>query len=623
MSVYSPRITTDRQPDYSDLGRFVNFAAWRCLAPAEKAVAIWRYITDRETGFFPVQGIYEDADPGPEYAFFDERDVSKVLNVHGHGYCGLLSPTLDGIFTHAGFTDSRIIRMKENHHCVTEVFYDGGWHYFDVDLRGLLMKEDGSVASLEEACSDQDLWIKPSIEIEPFYPLDDKKAMFEGYSQCRLERLFSWHKNGHTMDFVLRPGESLTRYWDPQGRWFHPWPAAGGFNMDFLRRRFEADPRGLKCKHPGWTRWTHGNGLLVYAPKLREGFSDLAQGAEEFEGVALTSRGAVSDGGGYLTFGVSTPYIIVGEVAQIGPPARVQGAAILSYRSLGDTTASVSTDEGHTWQTVGGTEDSAAVTIDLTSHVVGRYGYQIRFDLPAGSGLDEFVLETWSQLSPPSLPRLHAGRNALHFETGDRYGYHTSVKEIRLNLRDPAQLERYLVRLDGDYQPLRVEAKIRGEAVLRIDARPDGGIQWLTAGGYFHTRLGERAGENGNAIYYSVNGADGPWHDVCQARVPDWVEFWHTGMDGDVVLDTPIETIHLKYVGDPGLNQIWIYAHCLESAPPSPLRVTHGYEIDGELREEEHLVDRAAEYEMVCESEPENRYLRFAVDSCRTPSRGR
>ncbi|MBT7860625.1 MAG: hypothetical protein HN712_09955 [Gemmatimonadetes bacterium] len=617
MSVFSPRISTDRQPDYSDLSRFVNFAAWRDLPPAEKAVAIWRYITDRETGLFPVQGIYEDTDPGPEYAFFDERDVSKVLNVHGHGYCGLLSPTLDGIFTHAGFTDSRIIRMKENHHCVTEVFYDDAWHYFDVDLRGMLSRADGAVASLEEACRNQDLWTQPPIDIEPFYPLDDKKAMATGFAQCRLERLFAWHKNGHTMDCVLRPGESLTRYWEPQGRWFHPWPAAGGFNMDFLRRRFETDPRGLKCKHPNWTRWSHGNGLLVYAPKLREGFSDLAQGAQELEGVALTSRGAVSDAGGHITFGVRTPYIIVGEVEQIGPPTTIQRAAVLSYRSLGDTTVSVSIDEGHSWQTAGATEGCDMVSVDLTSHVVGRYGYLLRFDLPAGSGLDEFCLETWTQLSPPSLPRLLPGRNVIQFETGDRYGYHTSVKEIRLNLRDPEQLERFLVRLDGDYQPLRAEAKICGEATLRIDAGPASGIRWFTAGGYFHTHLGAQARDSGNAIYYSIDGADGPWHDVCQAQVPDWVEFWHTGMDGDVVLDAPIETIHLKYVGDPGLNQIWIYAHCVESAPPSPLRVTHGYEIDGESRADEYLFEQATEYEMVCESEPTNRYLRFAVDNCK------
>ena len=618
MSVFSPRVTTDLQPDYTDVGRFANFSGWRDLPPAEKAVAIWRYITDRKTGLFPVQGIYEDDDPGPEYAFYDERDVSKVLNVHGHGYCGLLSPTLDGVFTHAGFADSRIIRMKENHHCVTEVFYDDAWHYFDVDLRGLLFKADRSVANLEEACSERSLWTDPPVAVEPFYPLDDKPAMFESFARCRLERLFAWHKNGHTMDFVLRPGESLTRYWDPQGRWFHPWPTAGGFNMDFLRRRFEADPRGLKSKHPGWSKWTHGNGEWVYTPRLREGFADLEQGAHEMEGVALTQRGVEAAEDGFVSFAVHTPYIIVGEVDQIGPPSKIHGAAILTYQSLGPTTVCVSVDDGFTWQTVGGTTGKDVTTIDLTPQVVDHYDYLVRFDLPAGSGLDEFSLTTWTQLSPPSLPRLTKGNNTFRYETGDRHGYHTTVKEIRLNLRDPAKLERYLVSLHGDYQPLREEAKIRGEVVLRVDAEPGTRIQWLTAGGYFHTHLGHEAATNRNAVHYSVDGPDGPWQEICHATVPEWVDFWHTGMDGEAILDAPMATVYLKYIGDPGLNQIWIYAHCLESAATSPIHVTHGFEIEGKLQEEEQLLSKAMTYEVDCASEPTNRYLRFAVDNLRT-----
>ena len=618
MSVYSPRLTTDSQPDYSDLRRFVDFSGWRDLPASEKAVAIWRYITDRQTGLFPVQGIYEDPDPGPEYAFYDERDVSKVLNVHGHGYCGLLSPTLDGIFTHAGFEDSRIIRMKENHHCVTEVFYDGGWHYFDVDLRGMLYKPDGSIASLQEACSTRSLWVDPPVASEPFYPLDDKEKMFESFARCRLERLHGWFKNGHTMDFVLRPGESLTRYWDPQGRWFHPWPAAGGFNMDFLRRRFSTEPRGLKCKHPDWATWSYGNGLWVYAPTLREGFTDLAQGAREQEGAHLTGRGLETTDGGHVTFAVQSPYIIVGEVEEMGPPALIHGAATVSYQSLGSTTASVSTDDGFTWQAVGGTVGAARTLVDLTPHVVGRYGYQLRFDLPEGSGLAALRVETWTQLSPPSLPRLHAGANRLHFATSDRYGHHTSVKEIRLNLREPAQLERYLVRLDGDYQPLREAAKIRGEVVLKVEAPSGAPIQWLTAGGYFHSHLGSRTDENRNAILYSVDGEDGPWEEICHGEVPAWVEFWHAGMDGDAVLDEAVEAVYLKYVGDPGLNQIWIYAHCLEPAAPSPIKVTHGYELDGERTEEMFVFEEDSDYAIDCPSEPTNRYLRFGVDSCRS-----
>ncbi|MEA1997102.1 MAG: hypothetical protein U9N45_05660 [Gemmatimonadota bacterium] len=239
--VYTPRVTTDRLPDYTEPGRFAQWREWRELPQAEKAVAIWKFLTDYETGLYPVQGIYEDPDPGPEFSFFDERDLVKVLNVHGHGYCGLLSPTLDGIYAHAGFPDHRIHNMDANHHCVTEVFYNGGWHYFDMDLRGLLYKADGTVANIREAMTERSLWTDPPVKVEPFYPLDNKKAMFESYARCKLTPMYHYYKNGHTMDFELRPGESLTRFWQPQqgGRWHHPWPNPAGFNLKFLSRKFE------------------------------------------------------------------------------------------------------------------------------------------------------------------------------------------------------------------------------------------------------------------------------------------------------------------------------------------------------------------------------------------------
>ena len=239
----------------------------------------------------------------------------------------------------------------------------------------------------------------------------------------------------------------------------------------------------------------------------------------------------------------------------------------------------------------------------------------VRFDFSGQGGLAELALHTWTQLSPPSLPRLFAGRNPLHFATGDRYGHCTSVEEIRLNLRDPAQLERYLVKLDGDYQPFRERAKIRGEAVLEINVRPETPIQWLTAGGYFHSHLGEKATENRSAILYSTDGPDGPWKEICRAAVPTWVEDWHHGMDGDAVLEQPVETVFLRYIGDPGLNQIWIYAHCLEPAPASAVEVTHGYEIDGDLHEDTFSFTEETDYEIDCSSEPENRFIRFAVDN--------
>ena len=43
--------------------------------------------------------------------------------------------------------------------------------------------------------------------------------------------------------------------------------------------------------------------------------------------------------------------------------------------------------------------------------------------------------------------------------------------------------------------------------------------------------------------------------------------------------------------------------------------MTHGYELDGELKERAFVFDRETEYRINCPSAPENRFIRFAVDS--------
>ena len=617
--VYTPRVNNDCLPDYTKPSRFADFPAWRDLPEQEKAVKIWEFLADYETGLYPVQGIYEDRDPGPAFPFFDERDLVKVLNVHGHGYCGLLSPTLDGIFAHAGFSDSRIHNMDANHHCITEVWFDGGWRYFDLDLRGMLYKPDGSVASVREAMTLPGLWTDPPRKIEPFYPLDDKTRMFDSFAACKLTPMYHWYKNGHTMDFTLRPGESLTRFWYPQNRWFHFWPNQGGFNIEFLTRKFEQEPRGLKSKHDGWSRWTHGNALFTYSPRLTSGYEDFERGAYDHANVRLSAQGleTARQGKAFATFEVRSPYIIVGRVHELDRPEKIDDGAAVSYRSLGPVAVSVSTDNGLTWKRVGGTEGAKSDLIDLTQEVLGTYGFLVRFDFREKSGLAELCLNTWGQLAPVSLPRLLKGENRLTFSLGDRYGYSATVKEIRLNLRDPAALARHTVSMNADYQPLRHNEKLMGEVVLKVDAKPGTKIKWFTAGGYFHTYPGRKAAKTANAIYYSTAGPDGPWKEAARSRVPDWVVHWHYGMDPDVVLDEPAEIVYLKYVGDPAVNQIWVYAHCQgrTESNKNPIKVTHCYEQDGEIQERSFQFSGKSEYTINCETEPVDRFIRFELPS--------
>ena len=104
------------------------------------------------------------------------------------------------------------------------------------------------------------------------------------YANARVEYRHELDISGHTMDFVLRRGETLTRWWKPQG---------GRWNVDqshltapFPRNMFEKDPRGPKCKHgTPYTIHTSGNGLFVYKPDLTNKSVDFTDGVYDSRNV--------------------------------------------------------------------------------------------------------------------------------------------------------------------------------------------------------------------------------------------------------------------------------------------------------------------------------------------------
>ncbi|MFH1707827.1 MAG: hypothetical protein ABIF71_07910 [Planctomycetota bacterium] len=72
-----------------------------------------------------------------------ELDPVLLLNVHGTGYCGIQSGLLEGIYqSRPGGTpgkpaiEARRWFLAGIVHSVCDAFYDGKWHYYDIDLGG-------------------------------------------------------------------------------------------------------------------------------------------------------------------------------------------------------------------------------------------------------------------------------------------------------------------------------------------------------------------------------------------------------------------------------------------------------------------------------------------------------
>ncbi len=616
-AVLCPRILTEHTADVTDLRRFREFHAWQDKQGEALAIALWQYLCGRETGLFHMNTVNDGPDPWEEYSTV--RDPIKLMNIYNVGYCGIFGPVLDGVFQGAGFTDGRAFGLPGWNHCTTEVYYDGGWHYFDLDIRGALMKPDGTIASLAEAKTNRDLWVNPRRSIEPFFPKDhDKAKVFEIYRDSEVHYYYRWFQAGHVMDFRLRQGETFTRYWQPQGgRWHH----LAEYNTGFVRELLEQAPRGYKSNHPEFSIWTQGNGLWRYQPNLTRSSSDFEDGARSARNLSPGANGLelTREGDGETVFDVFTPWIIVPKVNNLDDPTDDTEASVVTLHAARPVTVLVSTDDGKRWQTAATVEVGKA-SVDLTRWVKGTYGYLLKLQSAGRAGdlvLTSLSIETWVQVAPMSLPQLKSGLNHCRYEMGDRYGRLTLPLFVEPNVADPDDLKRHVVEMPKDYDPNRRTARIRGDVIVKLEAPPGALIEWFTVGACFTTHQKQEAHKTDNRIAYAL-GAPANFTEIYRARVPTWVNHWRYQWDQDVLLAEPAPVVFVKYTGNPGLNVIRATLHLKPAARPgTSLEITHGYRGDGHLKEERVEMTGPGSYTVRVEGMPENVLIRMAVPSKR------
>ena len=611
------RVTSEHTADTTDLKRFGQFAAWKDKSGNDLAIAIWKYLCDYETGLYHFNEILEGPDPFDEYATV--RDPLKILNVYNMAYCGIFGPVLDGIFQGVGFEDGRSFGVEAWNHCTTEVWYDGGWHYFDLDVRGALADANGMVVSLREARRNRRLWTNPPCKVGPFFPKDnDKNRVFEIYRDSKIHYYYRWFEAGGTMDFYLRQGETFTRWPKPQdGRWHH----LPRYNKtEWIRKLIETEPIGPKPNHRDFTRWNHGNGLFHYAPDLREASTDFADGVYAVKNLAPGRQGLhlIEDGIGEVEFEIFTPYIIVARINDLDDFNDDDQASVVALETLLPVSLAVSLDHGLTWVKAGRVGPGRREAVDLTGTVKGTYGYLLKLSASGDGGeaaITALAIDTWVQAAPINLPRLKKGNNHLKYEASDRYGLATIPMLVNPNTADPTDLARHLVAMPEDYDPKRATSRIRGDAVLRLNAPEGMKIAWFSAGATFRTHQGEYAKNTDNRIAYAV-GRPEKFKEIYRAAVPTWVNHWRYNWDTDVVLDEPASEVYVKYTGDPALNTMRACLHLISDKPMGKaVRIVHGYRIGDELhRKRIDLVGPAA-YTIECDDEPENVFIEISVPS--------
>jgi hypothetical protein len=265
-----------------------------------------------------------------------------------------------------------------------------------------------------------------------------------------------------------------------------------------------------------------------------------------------------------------------------------------------------------------------AGVVDLTSHVSGRYGYLLKFKFEEeNSVLKSLEITTWTQLHPASLPSLRQGKNEMQYVTGDHYGLNTRVVEIRTNGSDKDDFLKYCVQPPADFDPKRTTKRAIGPFIAVISAPPDAKIVWFSAGGNFCThQLGGGPKTRNTMRWFTDSRKDLPkdlpkFTEFYKAEVPADQAHWHYNADVEVKLEQPAKVVFIEYVGDPGVNNLRIFAHCLDDTPPpsAPVSITHTWTENGAPKSKTVRLEKPGAYTIDVEGEPSDESIEMSIES--------
>jgi len=362
--VYSPLVLKKGQPDPTNLKAMAQgiFTQADAVTPREKAEAIWRFfLTD---GRFVKPGFwYHIAGWAYEEPRGEVLDPIRLMNSYGFGLCYQIAPLLADLWEAGGIGPARVWFLTG--HTVAEVFYDGGYHYFDSDMMGYNVLPDQTVASVQYLVDHPLAECRTGACSKPWYPADVRANAIPDLASLFTTAEDNWifpfqrAPHGHTMDFVLRPGERMIRYYQPEtpDSYYLPKKFDGKSWTDFPQ---EIAQYNLRTKD---------------GPRSQKDNRQWATGAIEYRPQSLQD-----------VYEMPSPYVIIDA----------------KFRAEGDpVTAETSVDGGRTW-TAG------------TSAATGSYGYQIRFQ-PRDAKISSLVITTRFQLNPRTLPELTAGPNELQY----------------------------------------------------------------------------------------------------------------------------------------------------------------------------------------------------------------
>jgi hypothetical protein len=362
--VVNPWLSNGRN-NFRSVDEIVSSAVAPGMTDADKAFALW---------FQEIQYRHHSAGDNSELG-----DPVKIFNVYGYNTCGNDSICLATLWRKAGL---RAAPARALGHCISQAFYDNGWHFYDGDMHSVyLLRDNQTVAGEQDIVRDHDL-IKRTHSKRILFP-DTWWAEPEMCSMYFFEGQVTGERSGKsdtTMNMVLRPGEALVWRWGQ------------------LR---PLKYHGMLRVTPTYESAVY-NGLWEYRPDFSKAV--WRKGTAAVENVTMGPDGLAASEGktGTIVWSMRSPYVFVGGRLDV----EGAGARFLICQ------------DGKTWR-------PAQDNLDKFFSIVGPacYEYQLKCQLEGPSRLRHLAIINDVQMAPLALPEMVVGENVFTYcdqSVGDR-----------------------------------------------------------------------------------------------------------------------------------------------------------------------------------------------------------
>jgi D-amino peptidase len=354
--VVNPWLSNGRN-NFRNVDEIICSAVAPEMTDAEKAFALW---------FQEIRHRHHSAGDNGELG-----DPVKVFNVYGYNTCGNDSICLGTLWRRAGLKTAPARALG---HCISQAFYDGGWHFYDGDLHSVyLLRDNRTVAGEQDLVRDHDLIKRTHSQgillPEVWWREQSAAALYFFQGEVTGERA---GKADTTMDMVLRPGEAIV--W----RWAQTEPLKYHGSLHVTPTYESSVANGFWEYRPDFSRETWRRGAAIA------------------ENVVAGPDGLRAEEGrtGTVVWTMRSPYVFVGGRLE------VEGADVKFFLSA----------DGKTWRAV--QED-----LDKFFSIVGPpyYEYQLKCQLEGAARLRRLAVVNDIQMAPLALPEMVVGENRFTY----------------------------------------------------------------------------------------------------------------------------------------------------------------------------------------------------------------